>query len=336
MKSVVRICFVFEFALPPYRRFLFDKLREKKVDYQVFTGGDKFDKRDEASDYRLPLLVESGENKLYWLSPFRLVHADVIITTLNLRRPHTWVWIFLYPRKKWILWGQGKWKNQSVLLRMLRAAIFRRSNAFIVYTEGGRESLVRQGYPAENISVAYNTLMVSNAEATQGTDYFLYVGRLQERKEVELAIESIKGTRHQLRIVGDGKHKKQLVSVAENSGVLEQVHFYPGTFNDEILKKHFGGAIAYISPGHVGLGVVHAFAYGVPVITLDSREHAPEFEYCLANNSYLCFDEDQLRRVVAHFDCHSFVHLAKRKAAFEFYRQKLSPENMLSCFLKYL
>ena len=68
-----------------------------------------------------------------------------------------------------------------------------------------------------------------------------------------------------------------------------QVEFFLN-FDDFVLKSHFSNAIAYVSPGHVGLGVVHAFAYGVPVITISSFKHAPEFSYCSVSNSYLCND----------------------------------------------
>jgi len=332
----MNVLFIFEFGAPFYRRFVVDGVSEIADDVKIVSGSDRFEGLGHKQETRLAKVFNWDENILYWLSPRTVHEAEIIFTTLNLRRPHTWIYIFIFPKKRWILWGQGRWKAQSLLLKMIRSAIFKYSDGFIVYTEGSKKNLISQGYPAEKISVAYNTLMVSNAEATNGADYFLYVGRLQERKDIELAIKSIKGTGHLLRIVGDGDYKSRLLVFAENLGVLDQIDFHIGSFDDDVLKKHFSGAIAYISPGHVGLGVVHAFAYGVPVITLNSRDHAPEFEYCLEENSYLCSDEDQLSRVVADFDFRSPVHLSKRKAAFEFYMKNLSPKNMISCFSKYL
>jgi glycosyltransferase involved in cell wall biosynthesis len=58
----------------------------------------------------------------------------------------------------------------------------------------------------------------------------------------------------------------------------DRVSFYGAVYDQDELKIHYDTAIAYVSPGHVGLGVLHSFAYGVPVITRRDRQHAPEVE----------------------------------------------------------
>lgn len=328
--------FIFEFGIPPYRRFIIDGIGQFADAVRLVSGTDRFDDQGFQSLKRLSRIIGWGENIWYWLSPRAVLDADVIFTTFNLRRPHTWLYILLFPKKRWILWGQGHWQTHNIVLKLLRKMIFRCSSGFIVYTNSGRENLINNGYAMNHICVANNTIMVRNAEATFGTDYFLYVGRLQKRKRLDLAIKSLKNTQFRLRIVGDGECKSHLLSVVHELGVADQVDFYPGTFNDVELKSHFSGALAYISPGHVGLGVVHAFAYGVPVITILNRAHAPEVEYCSAENSYLCADERQLKVVVETFSGQSGNHGAKRKAAFHFYTRNLNPEQMLSCFRSFL
>lgn len=332
----MKVLFIFEFAVPPYRRFVINAVSELVEKVQLVSGADRFDSSAFENLLCLPKLVGRGENIWYWLSPRFVLEADLVFTTFNFRRPHTWIYILLFPKRQWVLWGQGRWSTQNVVFRVLRSAIFRRSKGFIVYTESGRQNLIELGYPADQISIANNTLMVANSEATLGTDYFLYVGRLQERKEIDLAIRCLQETDHRLRVVGDGALKSYLVTVALDSGVADRVEFYPETFEESALKDHFSGALAYISPGHVGLGAVHAFAYGVPVITISTRFHAPEFEYCTNENSYLCADEKELDLVIKGFDGLSTSHLSKRRAAFAFYSNELAPEKMISCFKQHL
>ncbi|MCC5870743.1 MAG: glycosyltransferase family 4 protein, partial [Gammaproteobacteria bacterium] len=205
-------------------------------------------------------------------------------------------------------------------------------SGYIAYTENGKQHLVDWGFPEEKVSVAFNTLDVGNSGWTSGGSYILYVGRLQKRKELDLAIRLLPETGLVLRIVGDGDCLDELNELAERIEVSEQIEFHPGTFDESVLKEHFAGAIAYISPGHVGLGVVHAFSYAVPVITLRHRHHAPEFEYCNSCNSYICDNEDVLAQLLGTLDGDSGVHLQKRRAALEFYENQLSPQRMVDCF----
>ena len=53
------------------------------------------------------------------------------------------------------------------------------------------------------------------------------------------------------------------------------------------LGEIFSHALAYVSPGHVGLGVLHSLACGVPVITCTERLHSVEITNCKPENSLL-------------------------------------------------
>ena len=79
-------------------------------------------------------------------------------------------------------------------------------------------------------------------------------------------------------MLGNGEIKEELISLALKLGIGERVNFIDATFNHEVLRKIYHSSLAYISPGHVGLGVLHSFAYGVPVITYLNADHAPEVE----------------------------------------------------------
>ena len=277
-----------------------------------------------------------GATRFYWLNPFCLLGADVIFSTFNLRRPHTWMWIFVLPRKTWVFWGQARWSRRNWFVEKIRRAALRRCSGYIAYTDNGKQNLVDWGFPEEKISVAFNTLDVRNSGWTSGGSYILYVGRLQQRKELDLLIKLLPGTGLVLRIVGDGDCLDDLKDLVEKIRVSGQVEFYPGTFDEKTVKSHFSRAIAYVSPGHVGLGVVHAFAYAVPVITLRNREHAPEFEYCNLHNSYICENEVVLAHLLGILDADSGVHLEKKKAALELYESQLSPRRMVACFERHL
>ena len=132
--------------------------------------------------------------------------------------------------------------------------LFTISYGYVVYTEGGRERLIDAGYDERKISIAYNTLQVRNSKQTCGEDYFLYVGRIQERKQLELIIPYLQTSGKPLVVVGDGDHKQALMNFIKKNGYSKLVKFLPAIYDDTKLKEIFAGAIAYVSPGHVGLG----------------------------------------------------------------------------------
>lgn len=328
--------FIFEFAIPNYRLFIIDWFVKKYGSALAVSADDKFNSEPLCSTKKLNWYIGNNETRFYFLNPFYLIRKKTVISTFNLRRFHTWIYIFIFPWKKWIFWGQGVWKNENYIVELIRKAVLVLSSGYIVYTEEGKKNLVKFGYPPKKISVAKNTIFVPNSQMTYGTNYLLYVGRVQERKQIEVIFPFLKELGMKLRIVGDGEYKKDLFKMVSSFDVEDFVDFYPGTFDENELLNHFAGAIVYFSPGPVGLGVVHAFSYGVPVMVFKNNTHGPEYVYCKSNNSYLCNGIDQLIDCLKLLDPLSVDHLNKKNAAYEYYVKNLSHENVFSAFKYHL
>jgi glycosyltransferase involved in cell wall biosynthesis len=112
----------------------------------------------------------------------------------------------------------------------------------------------------------------------------LLVGRLQKRKKVDILIDAfIKilpsiNTNIRLVIVGDGEMRKDLEELVESYSVDNKRVVFTGTIIDEAnLREIFHSSFVYVCPGDLGLGIVHAFAYGVPVVVPSIGHHGPEF-----------------------------------------------------------
>ena len=71
--------------------------------------------------------------------------------------------------------------------------------------------------------------------------------------------------------------------------ITDHVDFL-GAINDaERLKAEYDRSLAYVSTGALGLGIVHSFSYGVPVIAFPDIQNGPEFENLVHNeNGILC------------------------------------------------
>jgi glycosyltransferase involved in cell wall biosynthesis len=333
MKSIF---FIFEFGVPNYREFILNHFcSNQKYQINCVSANDKFNYHNPRYNIKIAKeLISKGENKIYIFPPLKLLRSDFIITTFNLRRPHTWLYVLFFPWKKWVFWGQGVWKGQGTVVNLLRKLLLKISSGYIVYTEEGKRNLIEFGYPEERISVAINTLAVANSSECKGGEYLLYVGRVQERKRIEWIFPYLKELNINLRVVGDGEYKKKLISLVHKYDIEANVEFFPATFDDEEIKSHFSGAICYITPGHVGLGVVHAFAYGCPIFTVKTMEHAPEIAYCNKDNSYLASGYDDVQQVLLDISNDASKLKRKKRKALLFYQQNLSPNNVIAAFDK--
>lgn len=327
------ILFLFEFGVPNYRAFILNHLTKSNL-YKInsVSADDKFNYQDELDNNIVAKhLLGKKENRLYWFNPLRILWSDYIFTTFNLRRPHTWLFILLFPWKKWIFWGQGIWKG-GFLADFLRKVLLKISKGYIVYTEEGKNNLTAFGYDVKRISIAQNTLFIPNSEKISRGKCLLYVGRLQQRKGLEDVFPYLRKLNLTFVIVGDGDYKNKLVELANQLKVRDLVQFEEATFDERTIKNYFKEAVCYVSPGHVGLGVVHAFSYGCPVLTLTNNEHAPEYIYCNSSNSYLIKNINELEHGLAKLKENKLELQMKRNAAFSTYTYKLSPENVLNAF----
>lgn len=237
---------------------------------------------------------------------------DVIIPMFD---PH-WINCFLapilYPKKKIIYWGHGFGRNKTI--NRIRLKLARKASGLITYSRMGANDFLKNNIDPSKIFIAPNTLWISNHEdlSSDKKNSFLFVGRLQERKKLRLLLvifaDIVRILEYQyninihLNIIGNGEFEKNILKEDREIFDLEKkVNFIEGTSDDEILKKYFSEAYAYVSLGAVGLGVLHSFAYGVPVITMPDINHGPEFENIIhGQNGWICYNYADLRSLLFH------------------------------------
>ena len=75
-----------------------------------------------------------------------------------------------------------------------------------------------------------------------------------------------------------GGDTSSLLSEVKKQGLDDRVRF-TGPLYGEALRKHLVRADLMVYPGGIGLSLVQAFSYGIPVITTDLINlHGPEIE----------------------------------------------------------
>ena len=323
-----------------YRRPFFDALvSEEGWNLTVIHSGAPTPNEERLWHEELVPTTRLGSLRMQWGLGSRTPRANANVVMFDLHWP-AGIWHGLSEGSSvpLVWWGHGL--GRSSIGRNVRRWLTARCDSVVVYGHQGREELVSNGIPADRVHVAPNTLWVEGATDTSACskDCFLYVGRLQRRKGIDDLIRSFAEiqdrTELALMIAGAGPIQRELQELARELGVEERVEFVGAVFDPDQLRDLFGRAIAYVSPGPVGLGVLHAFAFGVPVVTTATARHGPEVEWVREEKTGLFTDgsSSHLARTMLRLDRDR--SLARRIGArcFEVYREDASPQKMLQGF----
>lgn len=266
-------------------------------------------------------------------------HYDAVVLSYDMR------WTLLYRALlrrrtyKLFLFGHGMGRRSS--LAKLKASIIRLSQGFIAYEEPGADFFAERGVQQSKLAFMGNTVAVEDHHLSKKSrDYFIYMGRLQERKGLDDLIRAYAKlsdaykSRAGLLFMGDGDLRGDLEALAVSLGVDEQCQFVPGSYDPLVVRSYLTRAIAYVSPGHVGLGVLHAFAYGVPVITRRDVFHGPEV--CNVrdgdNGILVGAGDSQLKDAMSTYLNYPELHKAHCQSAYESYSSNRTMQKMIQRF----
>jgi len=175
-------------------------------------------------------------------------------------------------------WGLGApkasgWQGRSW------ARFLNRFDALIAYSWRGAEEYASAGFDEDRIFVAPNAVA---SRPTQPPPVrkpiddprqvtVLYVGRLQQRKRVDLLLQACSALPFSLQpqvwIVGDGPVRQELEGIADS--IYPSVRFWGARYGSE-LDELFKAADLFVLPGTGGLAVQQAMSFGLPVIVAEA------------------------------------------------------------------
>jgi glycosyltransferase involved in cell wall biosynthesis len=254
-----------------------------------------------------------------------LAGFDVVVLGDNVRQVALWAALAVR-RSAVVVWGHGFGTSMPRAGDFLRRLVVRQADAALFYSDRGRDRFRAMGLPSEKLFVAPNAIDQTpiSAAAVRCTDaarasalrsvglegrrVILFLSRLEREKRPELAIECLRVLRGRnpdlaLAFIGDGSQRAALESLAREAGVADSVRFLGAIHDEDRIAPWATSARLLIHPGALGLTVLHAFGYGLPVVTTDDKGiQMPESDCLIDGVNGLEFEGNSLTGLVAKCD----------------------------------
>jgi glycosyltransferase involved in cell wall biosynthesis len=253
--------------------------------------------------------------------------ADVLILTWNPRYVSL-VPTLLKARTKGIptiLWGHGYSKNENSVRRRIRLATTRLATALLFYNQTAADQYIREGRDPSTVFVARNSLdqtPIREARLAWQQDparlanfreenrigsgpNFLFVSRFDPLNRLDMLIraaaEMAPDFPHvQVLIVGKGEDEEhKLKALAQSLGISERVRFIGAIYDEMQLAPWFLSSDVFCYPANIGLSLLHAFGYGLPVVTSDDlASQNPEIEALKPGQNGLLYEHGSVPALV--------------------------------------
>ena len=243
-------------------------------------------------------------NRICWQPYLKKVRGvDLVIVTQENKLISNFWPLFGWRKYKLAFWGHGK-NMQSAdnawakLKETIKFITTNRVDWWFVYTGISQAQVAMLGFPVSKITNLENSVDTSALKqlCQSGTDaqvnalraelnlgngpVGLYVGSLYKDKRLDFLLSAClqivqKIPDFRLVIIGDGPDRP-LISDAQ-----AEYHWlrYVGRQVDANKAKYLKLASVLLNPGLVGLGILDAFAAGIPMVTTDCGFHSPEIDY---------------------------------------------------------
>jgi glycosyltransferase involved in cell wall biosynthesis len=214
-------------------------------------------------------------------------------------------------RKQFYWWSHATYGNQGSFGIFIRKIIYKSSTGIFSYNNKGKENLLSMGVKESRIQVVNNSINkedygylnhdLYNRKPNQ-TFTILYTGRLTKAKKVDLLIKALallkknNSIEFKCFIIGDGD-LDDLKHLASNLDVTDKIDFVGAKYGEE-AHYYFLNSDIFVYPGGIGLSIIHAMSFGLPVITSNNyNEHGPEIEILQIDDNGDLFQDNSIEEL---------------------------------------
>jgi glycosyltransferase involved in cell wall biosynthesis len=260
--------------------------------------------------------------------------------------------LLLFFNKKVILWTMVHSSNNNFFRESIRLWWTKFFKYIFVYTDYEKKILINKNFNKHVIFPMNNgidqdkidriTDKIKKRIQTQNNT-FLSCARLIKKNKFELAISAfaeISKLKKDFKwiIIGDGGEKRSLKKLVISKKLQKKIIFKGAIYNEKKLAPYFLKSICLIHPSKIGLTLMHAFGYGLPVITHSSKEfHNPEIAAFKNNHNGLFFkmdDVNSLKKCIIKFLNKNNLKRKFSKKCLDVVKHKYNSQVMATNFVK--
>lgn len=303
-------------ALPHYRVPLFQLLAQhENWKFTVFHGSEEPALPNSAAEgfeaelhlarqFKLPLIGPLFWQGVQWTLASRR-RSDVLLLCWQTR------YLSLFPallrarihRVPVVLWGHGYSKSPNAWRNRLRNLPVLLASKVLLYDRQTREQLIDAGLPAEKLHVADNGLdsdairtameywqqspaelqAFQKAHGLDSGPILIHVARLMADNRLDCLIQTMpqllpRFPSLKLVIIGKGlSEQERLQKLTSSLGIDSHIIWGGEVYDERALAPWMLSADVFVYPANTGLGLIHAFNYGLPALLCAPRsQHNPE------------------------------------------------------------
>lgn len=257
--------------------------------------------------------------RLYWqrhLSLEGLSAGDVVVLSGNPRFLSNY-FLFWQARRRGVgvvWWGHGWSSTSGPFTAWIRRSLMRFADVLLLYTDAERDRFIELGFSPQHVFATNNA--IGSGEIGEAKRYWtparlqrfheerrladrdllLFCGRLTVKSDFLLLLDAFSRVAKRrptvtLAVVGDGELRASAKNCSELLGISDRIIWLGEVHEESQLAPWFLSAKALVYPGSIGLSLLHAFSYGLPVITHGTRHrHNPEIAALEHRVNGLTFD----------------------------------------------
>jgi glycosyltransferase involved in cell wall biosynthesis len=212
-------------------------------------------------------------------------------------------------------WGHGRnmqSRHPNGLRERFKSALVRHVDWWFAYTESSRDTVLRNGFPEERITLVNNAvddeelrrgmqecnhiepLQMARSLGCSGANVALFCGGLHREKRIDFLLDAAERVRElipdfELLVVGDGPERPRIEAASRRWPWIR----YVGAQMGAARAKYFRASQLIMMPGMVGLVIVDSFIGRCPMFTTEFPYHSPEIAY-LRSGYNGCMTADDL------------------------------------------
>lgn len=321
-------------VVPTYRRGFYDRLFAQQdlvvtVYCQPAIPGTNVEPIHDRYPGRIKLVRSvglKGETLAWQFTPWReLLTYDVVFVDGNPRILSHAVTASLLRllRRNVVLWTMGHSYRANALTERIRLLWSRMFDRLFVYTDAEIRFLRTHGFANQHLASMNNGLdqheidtaaaawsetrleQWRRAHGLPDGPILLSCARLDPKNRFEQVIASLPAILKRAPdavwcVIGGGADEHRLAASAREAGLSGHVRFVGEIYDEDQLAPWFLSAIVFVHPGAIGLSLLHAFGYGVPVVTHgEAAHHGPEFAAFDEGRSGRSYPENDVQGLAA-------------------------------------